>query len=752
MHRRPGHFYEFESFCLDVRERLLTQRGKDIPLAPKTFEALLVFVRDPGHLIHKDDLLKQLWPDTFVEEANLTKHISLLRKVLGKTGTGQEYIETIPKHGYRFVVSVTERDGLPEESEEEVFAFPGSMETTADPDETVSSHSSDTESVPLLEARRARIHLGRDPAEQEVTSPGIVTKQWNAKYLAAISGAAILFLAVVGFAARVWRLHNRTFDLNDLQIVQITDTGKAVNVAISPDGRYVAYALQDGEKESLRLRQLATRSDLQILPLETGSFAGLTFSPDSNYIYFVRSDRDDPAFHSLYMMPALGGPQHQVMKDVDSAISFSPDARQFVFTRGAPQQNSVEVRTASSDGAREKLLATLNDRVASYQFGPTWSPDGRTIALSATQWGKQLSASLVTVSLSDGNVRELYYSPDPIGRPVWSRGGDELLVPMNDRVNRNLSQLWAVSYPEGKARQLTKEIVDHDLRISATTDAKMVARISVTQVSNVWVAEAADLHMARQITSDNFAMSRIAETSDGMLLVTGDDGKLWSIHADGSNRALFATARGAPVLCGRFILFLEDTGAMILMRANADGSHPTPLVNNGDIVDATCSPDGKLVFYASSTRPQKIRRITVEGGAPVDIATAPGDGIMCRFGISPDGKHIAYVYRNLTDKRASGWRVDVIPADGGPTEKTIKVPAGIWALCWAPDGRGVQFLFTLNGVTNVWEQRFEGGPPKQLSRFTSGQMFDFNWSPDHSRLLMLHGETRSDVVLYSSLR
>jgi eukaryotic-like serine/threonine-protein kinase len=733
--------YRFGIFEVDLKSGEVRKAGIRIRLQSQPFEVLAMLLTQPGEIVTREELQKKLWPtDIFVDfDHGVNTAINKLRDALSDSADTPRYIETLPRRGYRFIAPVES-------------AALGETEIVKVSPDSIASVSEGTSGGSGSDSRWARIQLGRDPAGQEVTPPRIVTRQSDAKYLATISGAAILFLAVVGFAARAWRLHNRTFDLNDLQMVQITDTGKAVNVAISPDGRYVAYALQDGEKESLRLRQLATRSDLQILPLETGSFAGLTFSPDSNYIYFVRSDRDDPAFHSLYMMPALGGPQHQVMKDVDSAISFSPDARQFVFTRGAPQRNSVEVRTASSDGTGDKLLATLNDRVASYQFGPTWSPDGRTIALSATQWGKQLGASLVTVSLSDGSVRELYFSPDPIGRPVWSGEGDELLVPMNDRVNRNLSQLWAVSYPEGKARQLTKEIVDHDLRISATTDAKMVARISMTQVSNVWVAEAADLHVARQITSDNFAMLRIAETPAGMFLVTGDNGKLWSIPADGSNHTLFAAARGAPVLCGPFVLFLEDTGTMILMRANADGSHPTPLVNNGDIVDATCSPDGKLVFYASLTRPQKIRRITVEGGAPVDVTTAPGDGIMCRFGISPDGKHIAYVYRTLTDNPASGWRVDVIPADGGPTEKTIKVPAGIWALCWAPDGRGVQFLFTLNGVTNVWEQRFEGGPPKQLSRFTSGQMFDFNWSPDHSRLLMLHGETRSDVVLYSNLR
>ena len=136
----------------------------------------------------------------------------------------------------------------------------------------------------------------------------------------------------------------------------------------------------------------------------------------------------------------------------------------------------------------------------------------------------------------------------------------------------------------------------------------------------------------------------------------------------------------------------------------------------------------------------------------LEIAVIPGDGMMGRFNVSPEGKNIAYAYHNLSEAPAPGWKVDVIPIDGGPAERILNVPAGISALCWSPDGGGVQFLLTRNGTTNVWEQRLAGGPPKQISGFTSGQMFDFNWSPDHSRLLMLRGDTKSDVVLYSNLR
>src|ERR1700736_5274301 len=107
MNHQSGEFYKFGSFRLDARERLLVCDGQSVPLASKTFETLLLLVENAGHLVTKDMLMKQLWPDAFVEEANLTKHISMLRKALGGTVNAQDYIETIPKHGYRFVAAVS---------------------------------------------------------------------------------------------------------------------------------------------------------------------------------------------------------------------------------------------------------------------------------------------------------------------------------------------------------------------------------------------------------------------------------------------------------------------------------------------------------------------------------------------------------------------------------------------------------------------------------------------------------------------
>jgi DNA-binding winged helix-turn-helix (wHTH) protein/tetratricopeptide (TPR) repeat protein len=103
--------YEFGKFRCDPREHLLLCEGKPVSLSPKSFDILLTLIRSNGQLLMKDDLMRQVWPDSFVEEANLTVNISALRKVLGETPSGQQYIETVPKRGYRFVAPVKEFRG-----------------------------------------------------------------------------------------------------------------------------------------------------------------------------------------------------------------------------------------------------------------------------------------------------------------------------------------------------------------------------------------------------------------------------------------------------------------------------------------------------------------------------------------------------------------------------------------------------------------------------------------------------------------
>ncbi len=114
MSKRINHLYEFGPFQLDATERLLRRQEEVVPVTPKVVDTLLVLVKRAGHVVGKDEIMQEVWPDTFVEEGALAKNVSVLRRVLGTSPSGAEYIETIPKRGYRFVAPVQERQ---EESE-----------------------------------------------------------------------------------------------------------------------------------------------------------------------------------------------------------------------------------------------------------------------------------------------------------------------------------------------------------------------------------------------------------------------------------------------------------------------------------------------------------------------------------------------------------------------------------------------------------------------------------------------------------
>src|SRR6478672_1377394 len=100
------HFYDFGPYRVDANERLLRRGDQVVPLTPKAFEMLLVLIEDGGRLLTKEELMKRVWPDTIVEEANLSHNIYKLREALGKGGDGEKYIETVPRRGYRFVARV----------------------------------------------------------------------------------------------------------------------------------------------------------------------------------------------------------------------------------------------------------------------------------------------------------------------------------------------------------------------------------------------------------------------------------------------------------------------------------------------------------------------------------------------------------------------------------------------------------------------------------------------------------------------
>jgi len=567
------------------------------------------------------------------------------------------------------------------------------------------------------------------------------------KFVIAAAAVGLLAAAFVGYKLLN---HPHRLNLQNMQIEKLTQSGKAAMVAISPDGRYVVYVLRDGEQQSLWMRHVATKSDVQVLAPDIVAFRGVAFSPDGNFIYYIRSDKTTENYSYLYQMPVLGGNPRQLIRDIDAPVGFSPDGSQIVFMRGLPDAAAIEVRIASADGGGERLLARLPIH-AIYMYGASWSPDAKAVALSGLQSGKEQNFVLDIIRVSDGSVATLYSSPTFLGRPVWLPDGDSLLVAIG-LPKENRTQLWQIPYPKGEPLRFTNDLSDYGPFLDLTRDGKVLAAINETQISNIWLAPEGKAALARQITSGGVVDIAVEPGPSGKLLVR-QGSELDLVSADGSQRAVVmpgVRTYSTTSNCGdRYIIFDSYTGTKTeLWRTDADGSNPTRLVQQ-DVGDEDCSPDGKWLVYRTNTSAGgKIYRMSVDGGTPTEIASTPGGGGNAR--ISPDGKFVAYTLQEGSPIPQTKYAV--IPAAGGSALQTFLRPSGSGPPHWSPDGKGLDFLLTRKGATNVWEQPLTGGEPHPVTDFTSGRIFGFSWSRDGKQLFLAKGIRTSDVVLISNFR
>jgi serine/threonine protein kinase len=573
------------------------------------------------------------------------------------------------------------------------------------------------------------------------------------------SVAAILLVAVVSIATyKFVSKKERHLPFQAMNIERFTSTGNVLRSAISPDGKYLAYASGATGQQSLWLRQVATHTDIQIVAPQSGVLFGLTFSHDSNYIYYVRL-QNALSGGAVYRVPSLGGePQMLAGTNLvdNSVVTLSPDDSQMAFLRlGTSGESSIVI--TNSDGRAER---TADVRHLPLFFGGSlaWSPDGQFLAATVgddahnqygmvilpVNGGKETPIPLASEGLQF--VSEVTWLPDSKG-----------LVLAAGATSSSSPQLWQVSYPEGDIRRITNDLNSY-ASPTLTSNAHTLVAVQNDLVSNLCILPTGKSSQTREITAGlgkREGRGGIAWLSDQRLAYTSlasGRPEIWAIDIDGEHaKQLTQGADFGDIsdlrACASGRFFLTISARPGIWRFDADGSHPKQVTTFDNDYYPSCSPDGKWIVFASN----RTGAVATMWKAPIDGGEAESlkDHPPGLPEVSPDGKWIA----TSDESEAGKVKLVILPFEGGPPAKTFYVPSATPAgqypqVSWSRDGRELIYVDTRKGVSNLWSQSVAGGPPRQLTDFGSGQIFRFAYSPDGRQAALACGRQTSDVVQF----
>jgi serine/threonine protein kinase len=543
-----------------------------------------------------------------------------------------------------------------------------------------------------------------------------------------------------------------------MTITRLTNSGKAIDVAISPDGNYIVYVLSDRGEQSLWIRQVSTANDKQILSPSVVGFFGIAFSPDGSDLYYCVKEMLDAG--TLYRVPVLGGTPVKLLERIDSAVSFSPDGKLMALVRSNfPQVGESALVIVNSDGGNERTLAIRKppQRFSPIFFAaPSWSPNGETIAATVGTTGSMSQVKFIRVA--DGSEERIPSSQWLFcGRVHWLPDMSGVLFIAGD--HPGVSQILLQSYPDGAVHRVTNDLNGYR-SISLTTDGARLAAIQASGLINIWVAPGGDAQRAVQLPTGNLGFfasggSNLSWTPDGRIVfVSTESGAqdIWLMDSDGGNRKQLTSNAGqnfTPVSSpdGRYVVYVSmRAGARNLWRINPDGSNPKQLTAGANDVLPTVSPDGKWVVYSSLDFVQTLWKVGIDGGKPVQLTKQVAIGPA----VSPDGRYISYFYPDSPDPQAPPNRIAVIPFDGGePIQRfSFEIGGTINPFGqWSADGSSILYLLSSNNVTNIWSQPLAGGSPKQITDFKDSLMTGFSWSRDGKQLACARGLLMRDAVL-----
>ena len=383
--------YEFADFRLYPHERLLLRNAARVALTPRVMDLLIVLVEHQGELVTKETLFEAVWADSFVEEGNINRTISTLRKNLGSQSNGSDLIETVPKLGYRFIAPVEE---------------------TSD---------NDANRDAALPQRSMRAWL--------IVVMGVV-----------VVGLAAYYFFVPGIAVTKDGMTRLTNNLAEDESPEFSPDGKKIVFVSNREGARNIYVMNADGGNVVRLTNISTAENSP------------TWSPDGTRILFESSRDGNP---EIYVMKADGSDQRRLTFNavVDGGPArFSPDGRRIVFSRSAANEGvayyNFDIYTMSIDGEDLRQLTTDPE----YDAEPHWSPDGTKITFVSAR-EKGFDVFVMNADGSDQiNLTKDRENQSPID---WTPDGKQIIFTAESLSRTNASQIWVMNADGSNRRQIS---------------------------------------------------------------------------------------------------------------------------------------------------------------------------------------------------------------------------------------------------------------------------------------------------------
>lgn len=571
------------------------------------------------------------------------------------------------------------------------------------------------------------------------------TVRWSSMLYVCAGLLLIVALSFVFYGLIGGRSNSQRQTIGPLQITSLTNDGRAMDAAVSADGRLIAYVSIEAGKQSLWLQELESAVRTQLLPPDPALCWGLRFAPNGQSLFYITT-QPGSTVSVLYRLPVRGGPSQRVVANIDAPPALSPDGMQIAFLRVYPAQRRDVLIIANVDGSDEREIYSRSHPDKFSLSGISWSSDGKLIALGAGR-NNETEFAVLGVPVYGGVPVELTpWQWTAVRGVAWGSAGS-MILSARARGSRSLN-IWRVSYPEGTVKRITSDENDYE-EVSLSHNERVLVTQQTYEVSSIWTSD--PLRAPRPITSGGHeGADGLAVTRQGRIIYTvGEyhDSSLWSMNEDGTdprhvipnNGALPSTSKE-----GHLIAYVSSDGnARHIWLTDLDGENNRQLTNGGGEHHPSITPDGRWVVYTSFAEQRgTLWKVSTAGGPPIQLTHA---GLTMRPVVSPDGTKIACTYRtDETDK----WKIAVLPFIGGSPLRTFALPFPFnQVIRWTPDSNALLYMDKRDGVTNIWRQPLDGSAAAPVTNFTEDLILHYDLLNRDSSLVFARGGRRRDVTV-----